>query len=57
MISAGALEIGIDQVDDQSGPKNYTVPDRRTTLTQSITKLDERIRRKEELFNKIQSQY
>jgi hypothetical protein len=23
MISAGALEIGIDQVDDQSGPKNY----------------------------------
>lgn len=46
MISAGALEIGIDQVDDQSGPKNYTVPDRRTTLTQSITKLEERIRRK-----------
>ncbi len=46
MISAGVLEIGIDQVEEQTGPKNYTVPDRKTTLNQSISKLDERIRRK-----------
>ena len=46
MISAGVLEIGIEQVEEQTGPKNYTVPDRKTTLNQSINKLDERIKRK-----------